>query len=1615
MVVDCIALKKQLDSFLKKNKIDPNISKKIENIIYNPKKNVLTTVDEIKTFKKFVDIAKWKLDDDVLDFFRNTLNISEMNKIKNAYKSSFYKSNIYTSLYWNYSRKLLSDIDSLKKIAKSNPKKAIDKANKIIKDWDKLKKTAREKLEGDKKIFKRWRKSWEIETDLKKLFPEATPELQFWFNKVSNISDVNEFINSLENNLSYINRKMYNEALVAKNTESTWKNMYDNINEMWYKISDDAQRQSIWDITQRLISNRADIRRISEWTVIKELSDTLKWMWIEDFSINPINEAGFMVSYKWKNIMIPNDFNLKDPQLNRMKFLQDTADNVDKIWTTIPEQVIQIPEVSSNILSDIQNQILKDTWFEDELISWIYWAKDNFWTKALNWTDRKLWFITTNADRLKLRHPYMYNIVNTYESKAIGFLNEFSNKYLNKKNIEWLYNQIWKFVSDYKSNPLKYEIIFTMQEQILKDPKLFNEIIWQYDELIAKWLSSNEIANAMSNFFKNNYNIKDFGAKLSLTWRQIKESIAWQTQWAFITMKWISDKLEWKVTTFSKLIDVFESWVSNLFKSVYEDWYWLIVDDVFLQKIQQLVKQDMFTNKYNVYTEVSWLVSWIKEFDSINSKIVWELPNLRLKRIKDSLAEVFWEKWAKKIYEDLTLTVDLYKGRKKHLLFFRKMFYFLWTTYTPSWLVLAWQNVWSWIIQGLSFFNYKWNWYKQFNDVLYMLKWLDDPDMNKLIQELWSWNDVLLDNIAKNIDIEKMRWSIPIYWTVVDSIWNILWKLMDFTKNKFKLSDKQLLDIWIRDVEKFKRQTKALLESWFMWAWDKLVELMGLKKWMYNKILFEKWINMKTLKEYIWIIKNSKDVDLVRQAKRRLTDILSWTKKEVETLYKRFYTTWAMRWLMRNDWSRRVLWNTFSSWWAKKTWEYLYNWLFKAFNDAVHISKKHNLSRLEAAKVFTHWLFNDHTVSVLNSMLLSTKFWYQLNKVDDENWNEENFSRVILESNPLVWGMKSFLLTRSGLSAIKWYNTAKELWFDTPQSIALWLENWFRGLMTNFLKEVKTIATAPIYSWIQWYHRYEDPWLAFDIALQAVVRRWRWSMRYLMYDVYQNVNYERMDIRNPSVWIDIAMWEAYTAQKMNTTEFIDKVYLSRRTWDKPLDIFVNSLEWIADTLFVWSRYPLWIWNQTVLERIRWFLKNDEDYIKLEDRDISVLDNKAKLKFFKDIEDWRYLWAFDWKEPNTRTQRKVAAIMNDMEKNWTDIHKFNQIINSWLLSRTKQEEAMLILEWTTWTKAESAIVLSYLMRQAYEEQEKAIVSELWVRSLPDDIKDWIRIDLINQFWPLFLQLDKSAHAKVITDYLREKYPKYISEDAATARTSTLRRAVDLEIMTWLVDLGKIDWDRRLFNNIWAFLLSNVPDELAPKMVADYFGEIDNMKWHTEEAKSVIKAGILYWNRNRLMQLYTSEYWGIFEWGLEKLAEIIWDTDDKLAELNPFDAIAIRSWWAKQSRSWKKLKWAEDMWYVDPKLPQEVNDVISKMRDHISKTQPQIADKVIRNRLWQTNFKPLPKIDEITTPEYTADLKPIRTAPIKTKTFDAKKWKPVKRRWKIESKRLFRWEDPGKKFI
>ena len=1347
---------------------------------------------------------------------------------------------------------------------------------------------------------------------------------------------------------------------------------------------------------------------------IKKIEDTIKnIIWTDkSFKVSVVDTKWentiFKIEWDWYTDYIPvKDFNKISDSLNSVNWLSQEESAEKGVMSMEAERVI-----------DSYNYVPRD-WEDDELDLSLYifnharWKTNKqieqakniingnmpyFWSKVVNFI---AWFMM-NSQVLKEYAPTLHDILirftwinnKIYRWEWVEIL--WDIRYFVNKNIEQIEDNLWIIVL--------WKALKHNEQDISKVNELFKEYKWDTKTLYSKLSQAGLLKNS------NNVNeaiIEDYINKFNNSIKIDKKWAYAQYMYKFNNKIWdkynkifnyIWNNLKNILNKNNEMIENYKNMIIKEYKNTYKDYFKDVDIDIFDNEVSSYLKQSNNIVLFNrdVWWNYVLLDKIFRNIPEYSKKwlLETELGKTSLSKAKKATMLkafrwewVFWKTWFPRLIKaarKLTYLVQL-------------------SWFSPKAYVLSWYNVVSWWVKALTSFSDNSKNIKEFIELAKQMKKEDFVLYNEIFWDLLEWHWHINENVIETatqhmIDDENNN----VYEWLVRKVANTfnkqlsegeIRKIASWLASPLAFSDKATADMFnvipnmvIESMEEEWISIRAIKELWEQWrVWKDLERKILKAKQEWDLDLY---YQLKAEYKKLWI------TDAV-SARKDLRDYIKKIRNTATDKYINHFKVANSLWLSRNTLSDLWYINYFSAWGSKTVGEFAFQTVWKAYKDAIIMASKYpDGNRMWTfLKVFTNTLLTSPTFnSFIRQLWYGAKLAYILSKQDKDNNNINNFDTVLWTTLLEQW-IQSNVITRWLNDMIKWIEASKEHWDNATRMAEVWLINWILSVSSNFFAEFR-YSLWPILNWLETNlkAKWENEWwisnLIWDIAssfISTYKSKLITDLWYYLYDKTWGIIYER-----PDAWQWYNIWEAISwIQFTNYSHYIQKLkdyyYVSRKLEDMPSTIknLPNSILW----------YYYWENNQEKVDKLMAALNKDTDYndVRLNSNINSFSDNAIDKVYKKLVENDLLSW---WGKKSNNS--KLELVFNELKEKWVDINNVLELIDSWILKWNAKSKTKLSLLWLT--KASYAVLTSMIAQQTYKEN-KAYYKKLywWITDEQDiKLKRWV----MEKFAPILSKYDNQFHTELLNIYLTDKYDENqlyqyywtVSKNWAMKR-SKVWDYVLLKWFTSMADAADIEWQPSLFQNISTALFEGIPDnQLASKMV-EYFKTIDTFNFIGNQWKNVMKAGILYSNRNKIKDLLNSKYSKEFQPVADKLASIIWnfaeETKTKPNMLNglawswrshssmkSLQQIAIKPY---KSPATKIFTWIQDLAEQIVKLPQYKHIPVEYTIKKIQETLKKIPDIEVPN-----NSPVIEKLKE--------EIKTLQTKSLKTNALKTRKAKP-----------------------
>lgn len=1265
---------------------------------------------------------------------------------------------------------------------------------------------------------------------------------------------------------------------IAEKWNTKWK--------FWeYELKKVIQNMKVKDMTKKekenlvkeLTNNKVRITWINqlEWTSLYRINAEWRNVWV----------------YNWKLVdIIPWSKEAKEVINNTNNFIdeQEITKLRDKQWNNIKLEKDDFKDLISTIE-------IAEEW----RIKW--------WTQWLAWSR------ITNEDLLKESSFIDWNDLLTYEyemplqyskwaklAEKRGLLKD--TKLEGKWSWWWKWNkdvmsltyenwqpvwQRWRLVEDYdawkaekdEADKLVPNIV-EAEEKKISPNKLESTIKPVSDEEYSLWdiieweivensdtpkiyqlmAEDEDVELEVKNMIKDQYNLKN-------TARDVKAIAHTDTLWQiYSSSEWIQeifnfsnfDVLGWN-NTLSQL-----RWANAEFKRVYWDrlvqawqkWNWAFGK---LSENEQKTLIRWINSKVN-----SAVGKWIFKIDKVFAE-----PLNEAQEVVNEIAKVFSDAWWNNVYIlNKISNVDSIDN----------MIYKTFNTY---------QNVSMWMFSSLKDTNsvreFVFNaarsmWAKDKRAMNLAKDWVWDP--------LWTWPFMkFLANVRSAYRFAKYSLLSPVSGTLMylnSAVMSepLLWAKKSWLALYYDSADfkKLVQEEW---VTKWLERDSDLILQWANWmqmnwlAVDNAINKLAGVVWApFGERIKKKiqaaalwWIHSIYDMQRSWAVREYAFAQALKQngveTKEAIADLLSKVKSweiewalyntrrrkimaDTEENYARFFSNANTTALSRHRWSRAFGFN-FLQW-------YVIN---RADEMMQGIKKMHNFIKERGVKNLTwddvtYHLAHDNVElkAFLNNILLTTKLWYYLDRVDDYDGSpSKNMVWYFVDANDYLSSLDTLWFMRLFKTIPNWVTDYLEYSDYAKKDPTLWwaMSNvWYEltaEICSQFFREGKFLnammqtVVAAMKTW--------------DLDFAATVAWTEWEKmsnglwRFWLVDWLEK--YWLEDFSEPS---DIIWSILFSTNKTTTSgKLQDKMWALSNT-----DKVINDPGYAAVTAI--GYLPL-IWELIKSATDNWWFGFNEakyrEMMHMVETDswlqelykgklnTDVYSDEAITRIWSDFTSFNYpakyekqpgihaVWSYiEWKDTTLNSMKEDVFVQNICEKMGITVEELHNMIASDSAKTTGKLKVMAAAEAAepgSWK-----IVLSYMMANRLYELEKQYTGKQYPTAADvwDEAMNQLKRIVLEEMWEWMFTADKVSWYKAIREYISEVNPEVFK---------TLYKNETLNSYVWSIGFmdslmydaaQKWDVDAKYIKNAWSVLTKYMKDTDARTSAVEYlFSQASNL--------------------------------------------------------------------------------------------------------------------------------------------------------------------------------------------
>jgi len=1317
-----------------------------------------------------------------------------------------------------------------------------------------------------------WRKQVDFmeEKNLKTFFMEkSTLDRNFgrikanWeYKKYSNLYEIyhwdiykyNDFIKAL----SYQDWKNIIEA------ENNVKSLVDELNNHWSNV---MVEYSDWAWTFLLKNKDTWLSYIYNWSALQNDRDNV---------IKYFTEVWDSWEMSWKQLtdVSKKVDNWVEPDKIEKGSIDKALKYIDEFWKDIdPEVAIDLVDKTKKELTFENENALKLLTNVETLVPWILWKevdKLNLYHIWRIFVSNTLARLQTNQEYIKWISPELHQLLTSANLVSEQNIADRMTKIFNMFDTLKNHGKSNKIVAD----ETKYAALELLSQKELED-----------------WWAVNLIENAYTTFKREHPSATedDVMEHLSDVLAQYNQwDIIWRIKWFDNTV--IKDKIQ---DNLSKLQKSRTNW--------YKAWYvWYILskyhpEEAISGKLNNIMDLEKIANEY---------YEWVKKYvpNLHKETFIEEFSKSLFNSLSTKKNLIDWIIWLRSSFKDLdnALSKSVLNEAQRPII--------VWNSYIWYWLKQVWESdsVIKRIVEDMHWTSLYWAW--KLKQMYWKLKWIESRLLlasfwPKWIwisaQGLFTWITWAYTRFAYNPEISTLIWKeigklkddkeLWIYLSEIFNPWETqidkwLEESNEWFTNKilYKLSDITWKNVrkWWKALEK--------VAFWLPWMVDDLVYKAALKDRILSKIYQEKGISKEQMKDLVDKIKGW-DTQAREDFKDLLTDVRKEALEEYQTFFKTAYNTW----LIRNNFSRLWWINFFGSWGSKMSWEYIFHMFLEPLHKAAITLKYTDWNKTAAMEAFmTAFASSDRTHAFLKQLYLWYKMSYEMHKDDNIDWDPIE----ILKNTTLAYQwLISNVISRAIMNSVSQYQDTD---WAVKDKLFAGAVMWVKTLLKNVFRESQMIWSLAKEYWaiaVKWWDMNDLAFVSKYWLLNNITN----SANFTMYDSY---NWELMN-RFDWKW---KYWLLETLLWFNLTKWSDEKeeIMHYMMWEK---IKANPMKSISD---IWSLALLWsnwLLDKQLKNHKLWKILDSDNILKtMTDKwyvpDELYNDNKFvkwlwKLIWQSDLMNWWTLDSTSWVEAN-----KLSLVFNQLRDKWINVNTIVSSIQSNLLNHKEQD--ILKLTSLIWSKAWAASLVAYATQKLYKQKQYELKRIYW-KNIPDNVLERTKAWIYRLMTPTLMRLDKHFHAGVLWLYIKNRY---IDNDTTWQYKELFWKGISKEMKVKLfsevVDLDKVDWDNSKLRSYPVMLSTWLSKDKKIDLLNKIYWWIDN-SWASYWAKLTAQAWTLYANFSQIKDIIASDP-SKFWWAAERLADIIWTTDDKITKDPNFLDWVIRSNWWTHKVKWTKIK-------------------------------------------------------------------------------------------------------------
>ena len=1338
----------------------------------------------------------------------------------------------YEKFRWEWHFDIINNTDW--SLVKLPPKEEKERIKQVLSNLD-----SAQKIE-DKKTIE------DLKIDINRAYKERKyDEKHIWSDW--NPSDIDDYLNRLK-----ISNAPKNDKASIKNEILSKKVKNISVSKLkWTKLHK-VDMHTLWGKTKSWYILDWDIVNINKWwsnDILFNKSNRENERWLTN-EFNKLNNDIKLKKDTLKDLssllQIWEDWFLKDWQWIKWIWLQSNKyidplklvqDSSFVNWDALLMYDYRMPLVYNRWAKRAEELWLLDKeWMEDLAEKWHWWWKDNrkvWYYTYENWQKKWVWWELMDYD------AYQNYVIE--EAKARELINRNLEETQKLEEIKLQQQEDKASMADLieeevRTNPSNTK---TIEDMILEDESVseeYKKIIRDEYDLKREWKIVKDISNinvarevyssssSMSEIFSfTNMDVlgwnntlsqlrwanadfrRRFGDRLTEVWSKWNRAFGNLSKDEQKTLvAWINSKVtqlakDWTTITnkiFADPVNEAQELINELAK-IFSDAWWNNI--YILNKIHDENSLDNLIYKtFNTYQNVSmWMFSQLKNTDDVRefvfnaAKSMWTKDKRAFNLAKDWVWDPLWT-WP--FITFLANVRSAYRFAKYSLL-------------SPvSWTLMYLNS--AVMSEPLLWAKKRWLW---------LYYW--DNNFKKLVQEEWVTEWLERDS---DLIFQWANW-MQMNWIATDKAINELAWI-----------------IWAPFGERIKKKIQAAALGWIHTVYD-MQRSWAVREYAFAQALKQNRVETKEAIADLLQKVHSWEINNTEYATR-------WRKimADTEENYARFFSNANTTAMSRHRWSRAFGFN-FLQWYVINRADEMTQWIKKFYNFVKERWAK-NLTWDDVTYHLAH--DNIELKSFLNNIILTTKLWYYLDRVDDYDWSPaKNMLWYFVDANDYLSSLDTLWFIRLFKTIPNWIwdyleysDYAKQ---EPTVSWAAWTVAYelTAEVCSQFFREGKFL-NAMMQTLIAWMKTW-------DLDFAATVAWVEWEKmsnglwRFGLVDWLEK--YWLEDFSEPS---DIIWSVLFSTNKTTTSGKIqDKMWALSN-----VDKVIND-PWYAAVTAVWY-LPL-IWEILKASTDNWgfnfteakyremmnMVENDEWLKELYRGKLNTepYTDEAITRIWADFTSFNYpakyektpgkhaVWSYiEWKDTTLNSMKEDVFVQNICEKMWITVEELHNMIASDSSKTTGKLKVMAAAEAAE--PGSGKIILSYMMANRLYELEKQVTWEKYPSSndIWDEMMNQLKRIVLEEMWEWMFTADKVSWYKTIREYISIKNPSVFD---------TLYKNETLNSYVWSIGFldslmydaaQKWDVDAKYIKNAWSVLTKYMKDTDARTSAVEYlFSQADNL--------------------------------------------------------------------------------------------------------------------------------------------------------------------------------------------